>query len=82
LRSKKLEEEVKLSKFVVELNNVEKSVEQLRREFRFFREPLQNKVALESGCKDSSALKMGLARANCRPKPWEGTEWLAEKAPA
>ena len=47
-----LKEEVKLSKFVINLYNVEKAVEQLRREFRFFREPTQNEVALKSGCKD------------------------------
>jgi hypothetical protein len=63
-----------------ELATVMKAVEELRREFRFFREPTRNEVALKSGCLHSNALDTGLMFARCKPESWEGAKWVAEKA--
>jgi len=66
--------------FGMEVASVQKAVEELRREYRFFREPTSNEVALRTSCPDSDALRIGMTFEHCKPESWQGAMWLAEKA--
>lgn len=68
------------SEFGVRLAKVRNAIEKLRHQFRFFREPTANEVALESACIDSDALSAGMIFARCKPVSGEGARWVAEKA--
>lgn len=64
----------------IERANVMKAVDDLRHQFRFFREPTVNEVALKSGCFNLEPLKLGLMFSHCKPESWEGAKWIAERA--
>lgn len=77
---KKEPEEKMQSSFSAKLAKVSETVEVLRHEFKFLREPTINEVALKSGCLDSETLRIGLMFAHCKPQATESTRWVAEKA--
>lgn len=62
------------------LAKITEAVDVLRHEFRFFREPTMNEVALKSGCLDSDALRIGLMFTHCKPESSERARWVGEKA--
>jgi len=64
----------------IERANVMKAVEDLRHQFRFFREPTVNEVALKSGCLNSEPLKLGLMFSHCKPESSQDARWIAERA--
>jgi hypothetical protein len=70
----------KPSSFVLELGKVRRAVEQLRREFCFFREPTFNEVVLKSGCLDAETVKIGLFLAGWKEQSMEADKWNAERA--
>lgn len=70
----------KPSSFVLELGRVRRAVDQLRREFRFFREPTFNEVVIKSGCLDSQTIRVGLILAGWKEQSVEEAKWTAERA--
>lgn len=70
----------KPSSFVLELGKVRRAVEQLRREFCFFREPTFNEVVLKSGCLDAQTVRVGLTLAGWKEQSIEDAKWKAKKA--
>lgn len=70
----------KPSSFVLELGRVRRAVDQLRREFRFFREPTFNEVVIKSGCLDSQTIRVGLILAGWKEQSVEEAKWIAERA--
>jgi hypothetical protein len=68
------------SSFVLELGKVRRAVEQLRREFCFFREPTFNEVVLKSGCLDAQTVRVGLTLAGWKEQSIEAAKWTAEIA--
>jgi len=59
---------------------VSDSVEALRRELRFFREPTYNEVAIRSRCRSSNTLSIGLAFAGWKEESEEEAKRTAEEA--
>ncbi len=70
----------KPSSFVFELGKVRRAVEQLRREFCFFREPTFNEVVLKSGCLDTQTVRVGLILAGWEEQSMEAAKLNAERA--
>lgn len=60
--------------------DVKDALEELRREFRFFREPTFNEVALKSGCVDQSSVRIGLTLGFWESQSLEEAKSTAEKA--
>ena len=75
----KARENPRAETFTDKLVLVRETLEELRRELRFFREPTINEVALKSGCLDEDALKMGLGFGRWKAQSREEAKWIAER---
>jgi hypothetical protein len=73
-------ESLRVEKFRGELADVRKALEDLRHEYRFFREPTLNEVAVKSGCLDSEILRIGLSLAGWKSQPHKEAKRTAEEA--
>jgi len=67
-------------KYEVKPSDVKRSLEELRCEFKFFREPTFNEVALRSGCTHLRTLRAGLSLGFWEKQSSEEAEWIAERA--
>ena len=63
----KIEEENRIAEFKEHVSKIKKAIEELRHEFRHFREPTLNEIALKSGCLDVRSLRIFLS-----PMDWIG----------
>lgn len=64
-----------------EIAEIKKAVDELKHEFRFFREPTPNEVALKSGCIDSQTIRLVLIFAGWKEgQSIEEAKWTAEQA--
>jgi hypothetical protein len=59
---------------------VREALDELRCEFRFFREPTLKEVALRSGCVDMSYLKLGLRLGHWTERSYQDAKRIAEQA--
>ena len=76
-----LEREKRIAAMSAEIGKVKKAVDELKHEFRFFREPTPNEVALKSGCLDSQIIRLGLLFAGWKEgQSIEEAKWTAEEA--
>ena len=70
----------RIEEISAEHTKILKAIDELRHQFRFFREPTKNEVALKSGCLKSECLDTALLLSRCKPASNESARWLAEKA--
>ena len=78
--SKSDAESPRVETFRSKLENVEKALEELRHDYRFFREPTLNEVALKSGCLDLGILRRGLTLSSWKSVSEEEAKRTAEAA--
>lgn len=76
----KIEEENRISEFREQASKIKKAIEELRHEFRFFREPTLNEIALKSGCLDIRSLRSFLCTMDWIGESQEETKRVTEQA--
>lgn len=76
----KIEEENRISEFREQATKIKKAIEELRHEFRCFREPTLNEIALKSGCLDTRNLRIFLCTADWKSESQEETKRVTEQA--
>jgi len=79
-RRSELEAEKRIQKSRAELAKVRKAVDELRREFRFFREPTFNEVALKTGILNTRQLRTNMFLAGWKNESQETVKRNAECA--
>ena len=76
----KIEEENRISEFTEQATKIKKAIEELRHEFRRFREPTLNEIALKSGFLDTRNLRIFLCTADWIGESQEETKRVTEQA--